>query len=165
MKKNILAAILGATVLFAVNTQATPIDLGQAPGSPANLSSVLGRLNTAITAYNALYNPDLAAAVLAGAVANTSSGVTTININITGWSYIALKWADTDQFYYVGADTGTLTFNSTVFNQNSQAQCLSGYSLFNPGVTNHTVPDGGSTALLLGSALSSLSLVARRLKK
>ena len=161
--KKILIAILSATVLFSASTQATPINLGQADGSPADLQSALDRLNTAISAYNAVYNPDLPAAVLAGAIAGSATGVTSVNVDITGWAYIVLKWANTDQYYYVGGDTGVLTFNSTVFNQNQVPQNLSGYSLYNPGT--RTVPDGGFTVLLLGSAVSVLSLMMRRLKK
>jgi hypothetical protein len=138
--------------------------LGQSIGSPADASSILGRLNTAISAYNVANNPDLPTANLIGNFSGSATGVLSIGVDITGWAYIVLKWADTDQFYYVGGDTGTITFNSTVFNPNGQPQALSGYTLFDPS-PGSSVPDAASTMLLLGSTLTGLGMVARRLKK
>jgi hypothetical protein len=165
MKNVILGIITGAALLFAANVNAAIINLGQADGSPADAQSQLDRLNIQINIYNAANNPDLAAAVLLGALTGQAngSGVLNINVDVTGWSYLVLKWANTDQFYYLNGATGVVNFASTVFNGNGQPQGLSGYSLFNPGRT--TVPDGGSSVLMLGAALSGLSLVVRRLKK
>jgi hypothetical protein len=164
MKMKALSLFLAIATAGVISASATPINLGQATGSPADDGSILVRLNSAITAYNLVNTPHLPTAILSGALDGSANGVTSVAVNITGWAYIALKWADTDQFYYVGGSTGTLTFNSTVFNGNGQPQALSGYTLFNPG-TPSTTPDAASTMLLLGSTITGLSMIARRFKK
>jgi hypothetical protein len=152
-------AVLIATVISA---SATPIDLGQTTGSPASFANDLTRLNAQITAYNSVNTPLLPIAVSAGGIGPITATGTSIILDVTGWTYLSLKWADTDQFYYVGNDTGDLTFNSTVFNSNGKPQNLSGYDFFNP--VNVSVPDGSSTVMMLGMTLSGLALLARRLK-
>ena len=146
-----------------ISAGAVPIDLGQTIGSPADFNSALGRLNTQINIYNVANNPDLPLAVAAGGIGPINATGLSIQLNVTGWTYLCLKWADTDQFYYVGGDTGLLTFNSTVFNTDNRPQGLSGYDFFNPKST--TVPDGGSSMMMLGAALTGLSLAVRRFKK
>jgi hypothetical protein len=149
--------------LTVISACANPIDLGQTAGNPANPPNVLVRLNDQITIYNNANTPDLPTAVLAGTMGQGHLTGLSITLDVTGWTYLSLKWADTDQFYYVGNDSGDITFDSTVFNSNNKPQNLSGYDFFNP--TTKTVPDFGSTALMLGAALSGLGLVTRRLKK
>jgi hypothetical protein len=143
-----LIAVLLATVIGA---GAIPINLGQTTGSPASFANDLSRLNVQITAYNSLNTPALPTAVSAGGIGPISATGTSIVLDVTGWTYLSLKWADTDQFYYVGNDSGDLTFNSTVFNGNGQPQNLSGYDFFNP--VNASVPDGGLTVVMLGAVL------------
>jgi hypothetical protein len=138
------------------------IDLGQTDSSPANLANEVVRLQGQIDLYNAANDPDLPDATLVGAVQvqASSDGLTSIDIDITGWTYIKLAWDGVDQFYFVGDETGVLTFNSTVFNNQGQPQALSHYALFNPT----GVPDGGTTVMLLGAALSALGMARRFLK-
>jgi hypothetical protein len=136
------------------------IDLGQTQSNPANLANEVVRLQGQIDTYNAANNTDLPDAELAGAVQVSNLTGTSISIDITGWTYIKLAWDGMDQFYYVGDETGVLTFNSTVFNQNGEPQNLSHYALFNP-FTPPGVPDGGTTVMLLGVALSALGMARR----
>jgi hypothetical protein len=163
MKMKPASMICAVLLALIASAGAVPIDLGQTTGSPADLSDALTRLNGQITLYNIANDPDLPTAVLAGGLGPiTATGTSTV-LDVTGWTYLCLKWADTDQFYYVGNDSGLLTFNSTVFNGNGQPQGLSGYDFFNP--KSSSVPDGGSAAMMLGAALSGLGLVVRRLKR
>jgi hypothetical protein len=139
------------------------INLGQTESNPANLANEVVRLQSRIDIYNAANNPDLPDAVLADAVQVSGLTGLTIDVDITGWTYIKLAWDGMDQFYYVGDETGVLTFNSTVFNDNGEPQNLSHYALFNP--TGGGVPDGGTTVMLLGAALGSLGIARRFLKR
>lgn len=153
--------LLAAALLSGLpSANATIIDLGQTIGSPASLSTEVARLNGQIDIYNLANSASLSYATLVGSPAQVNASGTSITLDVTGWSYLLLKWANTDQFYYVGGNSGSLLFNSTVLNQNEQPQDLSGYEFFNSA----NVPDGGSTAMMLGAALSGLSLVVRRLK-
>jgi hypothetical protein len=152
--------LVAALLAWLPSANATIIDLGQTIGSPASPANEVARLNGQIDIYNLANSTSLTYATLIGSPGQVMAGGTSISLDVTGWSYLMLKWADTDQFYYVGSDVGTFTFNSTVFNRNQQPQGLSHYEFFNP----NSVPDGGSTAMMLGAALSGLSLVVRRLK-
>lgn len=74
----------------------------------------------------------------------------------------ALRWggpqgADNWQAFYLGNETGTYTF--TAPGQNG----LSDYRFYNPREVR--VPDAGSSILLLGLAMGSLSGIARSLKR
>ena len=164
-KTSLLSGIaLGLTILAATLTShAIPINLGQTGGSPAGPSDELVRLDNQISMYDEAYDANLPAGTLTGSPGQVAGSGTAISLNVTGWDYILLKWADTDQFYYLGTTTGSVTFDSTVFNGNNQPQALSHYEFFNP-YTPTSVPDGGSTAVLLGAAMSGLGLVVRRLK-
>lgn len=165
LKQLILSASAGLAVLVIVPfAEAVPINLGQTTGSPASPSDELTRLDGQISSYNSANSASLPTGTITGDSGDvtTGSGGTSITVNVSGWDYIVLKWADTDQYYYIGTTTGNYTFNSTVFNGNDQPQALSHYALFNPVSTS--VPDGGSTALLLGAAMSGLGLVVRRIK-
>jgi hypothetical protein len=155
-------AITCASLGLVSQASATIIDLGQTQSNPADLPHILGRLQGQIDLYNGTHNPDLPDALLAGAQ-KTDIGGLSINIDVTGWTYIELAWDGKDQFYYVGGETGLHTFNSTVFNRNAQPQALSHYALFNPNSV--PTPDGGATIMLLGAALGSLGMVRRFLKK
>jgi hypothetical protein len=162
--KYITAIAITCASLGLTSQVSAIIDLGQTDSSPADLQSELDRLNGQIDIYNAANDPDLAAAVLAGAfkVDASSDGITSIDIDITGFAYIKLAWDGKDQFYFVGDETGVQTFDSTVFNQNNQPQALSHYALFNPG--GNGVPDGGSTVALLGVALGGIEAMRRMIR-
>jgi hypothetical protein len=162
-----IAAIAVACASLGLAPQASAIiDLGKTTSHPADLADEVLRLQGQIDLYNATNNPDLPDATLVGAVQvqAPSDGLTSIDIDITGWTYIKLAWDGMDQFYYVGDETGVLTFESTVFNQNGQPQALSHYALFNP-TGGPGVPDGGTTVMLLGAALGSLGMARRFLKR
>jgi hypothetical protein len=166
--KTIKTIVAAAILSSALAAQAVIIDLGITAGSPASQAHTLSRLNGQINIYNAAFNPDLPAALLAGSTDTvTPGGGTSIALDITGWSYLSLKWGNSEQHYYIGDDSGVVTFNSTVFNENSRrrpALGLSGYSFFNPGTTTK-VPDAGTSVLLLGAGLLGIGALRRRLAK
>lgn len=83
------------------------------------------------------------------------------SVNVTGWDYLMVKWANTSYYYYVGDLSGSqLVVNDVVTNKKDKEQDGSHYVLFK--FTGVTVPDGGFTALLLGLSLSGLA-ISRRL--
>ena len=94
-------------------------------------------------------------AVLAGHVNGTS---TSINLGAGGlYTYLFAKYDGPNygsEVWYVGDLSGVITIPAT-----AGGYGLSGWTLFGPGVPG--VPDGGTTAVLLGAALSVLG-VARR---
>lgn len=69
------------------------------------------------------------------------------------WAHYGGPGGGTVKVWYVGDLSGTITIPA------SDGHGLSGWTLFGPGVPG--VPDGGTTAMLLGAALSALG-VARR---
>jgi hypothetical protein len=158
-------AIACASLGLASQARAAIIDLGITTGQPADLQSELDRLNGQIDLYNASHDPDLETAILAGAVeVDTPTGPVSIDVDVTGFCYIKLKWDGHDQFYFVGDDPGIQHFDSTVFNTgNGNPEGLSHYVLYK--CEGNNVPDSGTTAMLLGSALTGLGAVRRYLKR
>ena len=61
------------------------------------------------------------------------------------------------EVWYVGDLSGLITIPAT-----AGGYGLSGWMLFGPGVSG--VPDGGTTAMLLGAALGALGMARRFLK-
>ena len=96
-------------------------------------------------------------AVLAGSLSGTS---TTINLGAGGlYTYLFAKYDGPNfgsEVWYVGDLSGIITI--PLYGSGRQ-YALSGWTLFGPGGPG--VPDGGTTAMLLGAALSVLG-VARR---
>src|SRR6266481_920677 len=97
----------------------------------------------------------LADAVLAGHVNGTS---TSINLGAVGtYTYLFAKYDGPNygsEVWYVGDLSGTITIPAT-----AGGYGLSGWTLFGTG--GQGVPDGGTTAMLLGAALSVLGMARR----
>lgn len=100
----------------------------------------------------------LAPAVLTGHVNGTS---TSINLGAAGtYVYLFAKYDGPNygsEVWYVGDLSGIITIPAT-----AGGYGLSGWTLFG---TAGTVPDGGTTAMLLGAALGSLGMARRFLKR
>lgn len=139
----------------AATASAVPIDLGTTTGQPASASEAMNRLNAQIALYNAANGMDLESAVLAGAEkTEVPGGSTSFLIDVTGWSYLVLKFGPLNQHFYVGDDTGEQSF-TTRFG-------LSNYVFFNPlGEPPASVPDAGNTVLLTGLAFLALAAFRR----
>ncbi len=95
--------------------------------------------------------------------ANTDS----LAITLGTYDYIFLHWGGSHggsvQAFYIGGETGTFTFDNSLIGTGNAVGGLSSYSFYGP--ETKSVPDFGSTALMLGAALSGLGLMTRRLKK
>jgi hypothetical protein len=96
----------------------------------------------------------LAPAVLGGLVDGTS---TTINLGSGLYTYLFAKYDGPNygsEVWYVGDLSGNITIPAS-----AGGYGLSGWTLFGPGTPG--VPDGGTTAMLLGAALSALGIARR----
>jgi VPDSG-CTERM motif len=95
-------------------------------------------------------------AVLAGAVKGKT---TTINLGAGGlYTYLLAKYDGPNygtEVWYVGDLSGIITIPAAAGRYD-----LSGWMLFGSGVPGG-VPDGGTTAMLLGAALSALGIARR----
>jgi hypothetical protein len=91
----------------------------------------------------------------------TPTGNRTFNLGASTYQWVLAKWGPDAAVYYIGnlaAGTEvTLSLAGTGFSPTGHA--LSNYTLFN-GRTS--VPDGGSTAALLGSVLVAFGMLRRR---
>ena len=93
-------------------------------------------------------------AVLGGLVHGTS---TTINLGSGLYTYLFAKYDGPNygsEVWYVGDLSGNITIPAS-----AGGYGLSGWTLFGPGTPG--VPDGGTTAMLLGAALSALGIARR----
>jgi VPDSG-CTERM motif len=96
-------------------------------------------------------------AIVTGAVDGTS---TTFDLGTGLYSYLFAKYDgqnDLSQVWFVGDLSGSVTIPPN----GPLGHGLSGWTLFGPG--EGQVPDGGSTVLLLGAALSAIGLIRRKL--
>jgi hypothetical protein len=83
----------------------------------------------------------------------------------TLYSYLFAKYDGKNagsEVWYVGDLSGTITIPGFGL-LSGENYALSGWTLFGPGGTS--VPDGGTTVMLLGAALGSLGMARRFLKK
>ena len=149
-------------------------------GSPASAAHVVNYINFMIALApggSGTYVPDsqaitrslntfpsLPTALLTGAQDGTS---TTIDLGAGGvYSYLFAKYDgqnDISEVWYVGDLSGTVTIPL----DGPLGHGLSGTILFGPGGTINplgTVPDGGATVMLLGTALGVLGMARRYLK-
>ncbi len=169
----LLTAVAAALLTFTPNARALTIGDGQELGFvnfgiPSGDSDRLTYVNHLVGMVlgtsdkadgqtyfrsNNSFSP-LPQAVLGGLVDGTS---TTINLGSGLYTYLFAKYDGPNygsEVWYVGNLSGVITIPAT-----AGGYGLSGWTLFGPGVPG--VPDGGTTAMLLGAALSVLG-VARR---
>lgn len=129
------------------------------PGPNAILPTI-GGSTAAIEASNNSVDPD-GAGPLPGYGPDTFS----ISLTLTGYEYLALRWggsqADQWQAYRIGSDASA-TFSSPL-DANGHPHGLSDYRFYDPKKT--TVPDGGATLLLLGSAFGLVAMFRRSIAK
>jgi len=97
---------------------------------------------------------------LTDAVFARNGTTTTINI-ATGYQYLFAKYDGPNygsEVWYIGDLSGSITIPAT-----AGGYGLSGWTLFNEG--GNQVPDGGTTAILLGAALAGTELLRRYSKR
>lgn len=87
------------------------------------------------------------------------TGDTAVNLGNNTYDWIVAKWGSDTAVYYIGGlpVQFTLTLDGTGWS--SEGHGLSGYSLFN----RRSIPDGGTTVLLLGVGLLGLAFFLKRL--
>lgn len=178
-------AFCGALLAFAPKANAIALTIGDSHelgfinfGIPAGDSDITSYLNhligMSLSSANSFSGQDftrsgnsfspLDAATL---VSRTTSGFSGNTVKVTsGYEYLMAKYDGPNygtEVWYIGNLTGTITIPAF-----GGQYGISGYALFTPKTTttNHqaTVPDAGSTAFLLGAALSGLGMMARRIK-
>lgn len=185
MKTNIirLAGIFAVALLLSVSARAVTLTFGDAyslgsitPGNPDSDTAQLAVLNQLIDlaggndqvagdyTYDRTFNfqpgTALANATDVGAADRVDSPAITIDVG-DGFLYIVAKYGngipgvEKNGFYawYVAGLTGEITVPE---------HALSHISAYNPGEPGNNVPDGGTTAVLLGVGLVGLSFAARR---
>lgn len=165
----------------------SPLLLGlSSSGQVLTLDSVFSSLSTQIANYNNINPYDLGQAALNGAsqtivtpssTASASTGTTggsrfarggsaptptptaptSLDIDVTGWSYLVLQWGDTNYHFYVGDTTGLKTFSGSA--------PLSSYTFFTSAANQPpttSVPETLSTFAALSLAAALMGLAARR---
>ena len=177
MKTAILCTVLaGALLTFTPRARALSLQIGDSHelgfvnyGIPAGDNNRLNYVNHLIgmalgssdQAYGQTFFrsnnafSQMPQAVLGGSVKGTT---TTVNLASGGlYSYLLAKYDGPNygtEVWYVGDLSGIITIPAT-----AGGYGLSGWMLFGPGVPG--VPDGGTTAVLLGAALLILDIARR----
>ncbi len=150
MKSKLLLALL-ATALSAMTAGAIPLNITSggldpnafAPMSPNNApASNVNFLKEQIKLWNPDPNLSIGSQGVALNVENLTGTTYTI---LPGYQYVVLKFSNNWQAYYLGGYGGTVT------SPNGKGFSSARY-----------VPDGGSTVMLLGAALSVIALARRK---
>lgn len=186
----LLPAALASLCLALPSAKALPIQVAYDPVLTQPSNNGIGTLTTWATNAIATYNansyagaplPDLGAfafQILPTGDANSStipagwptsfpaSTTMSITLPLGGYNYLILSWGGSqipqdrgtaDFLYYIGGTSGNVTFNRP----DLAGGGLSGVTVFG-GSTPPSVPDGGSSALLLGAGLVGVGLLRRR---
>lgn len=180
IKSVLFVAVLLAIPAFLPSVKAVPINITTSGGALVSAApksdlgdfgdaTVLNWLTADVLSYNSITASSLGSPIsVLGQIGQTSgTGGNSITLNVTGFSYLFLHWGGQGggwaQAFYVGNSAGSFNFNNSLVGtgQNPSVGGLSFYSFYN----SNNVPDGGSTVMMLGAALSGLSLVVRRFKK
>jgi hypothetical protein len=174
----VIIIVLACLWLAAPLATAGTIDLGKF--TKKDIDSGLGFWNSdekteltvlnefAIPTYNETFNPDLP---LAGDHTNNIPASGKKNtIDVSGWNYIMLKYATTFQYYYIEPGASSSTFitpkdlsHYLLFSFEKSNTPSSAETSVDPSSAGTSVPDGGSTLLLLSAALLALSVAYRKL--
>jgi hypothetical protein len=168
---------------FAVGTAIAGVDYGNFGGQTGGdiemanefigvaLGGTKTTLGTGVAGANTVYTRSLNPFSLATANATGASGASGTGLNIvganveitlgTGFTYLVAKWDGPNGgamvYDIAGLSAGTVIDVPNV----AFGHGMTGFTLLD-GTTNH-VPDGGTTVLLLGAALSGLGLIRRKL--
>lgn len=186
MKIKLSSAVCAILLALIASANAVPINITTSGGANviaapksdlANFgdATVLSWLTGDIITYNSLNSKSLPApTTITGQIGlSGGTGGNSITVNVTGFDYLFFHWGGQGggwaQAFYVGGSTGSFAFDNSAIGTGTGPSVggLSFYSFYGPTpiVTHNSVPDGGSTIMMLGAALSGLSLVVRRLKQ
>ena len=158
------ATPINVTVSGGVSVVAAPkSDLGNFGDA-----TVLSWLGSDISSYNTLTSSSLPAPTTILGQVGLSGGTSgnSITLNVTGFDFLFFHWGGQHggwaQAFYVGSSAGSYTFDNSAIGTNPDVGGLSFYSFYGPTLRN--IPDGGSTIMLFGVALSGLGMLVRRCK-
>lgn len=157
------------------------------PGTPANPSTELGYVQTSVSIWNGttlagtysgntytllsgglVPTPLTAPTVVASNESdfNGSGNTATLSLGAGGYEYLLTRWGGGDILYYVEGLSGNITVENDLVSPGQTDTGLSHFALFgdesNPPPS---VPDGGSTVAMLGSALLGISALGRKLAR
>jgi hypothetical protein len=184
ISKSFVAALIMAASLssYAITVDSTYLIGHVVPGSPSGDQVEIDRLDYFIGQHNGLnpaapdgnaYTLDFGSSVfppLPPLPENDGTGTgqigatgTSLAIDVTGWTYLMVKWANDSYYYYVAGLGEVDVVNDVVFNDNGKAQNASHYRLFVGNDRN--VPDGGLTLGLLGLGLTFVEGLRRRINR
>ena len=178
LKNIVLVAVAAASLSMVCSTNATTLSIGDSrelglidknqPADPASSTSYLnillgqglgtGPITIGSNDYTRTLNDPLAGNYPTAVFALDLGAVTTINLG-TGYTYLLAKYDGQNwgsEVWYVGGLTGNITI--PLYGNGNQF-AVSHVYLFNPN--GNTVPEGGMSLLLLGTAVSAV-LVGRR---
>ncbi len=180
---------VGLSDPYAVGTVIPGVDYGsyggQANGEMAMINQLAGMALNATTsvtfdgstyqyARSGNFTSPLPSATLTGTVNASGGGINfngtyaIISLQNTGFGYLVAKYdgpnGGAEVWNISGLAAGTTIYvPEYAFGQKAGQYQMTGWGLFNPNTPN--IPDGGSTALLLGGALTGLGAIARRFRK
>ena len=134
-----------------------------------NPTSNLNFLNAEISLWNGEFNPDLAAAIGPEALNDGNIGDKQSYSAVAGYDYVVFHFGNGIQgsakspggwwqAWYLNGDGGAFNVPSV------GGQSVGGFSsarFYNPHINNN-VPDGGTTAMLLGAALGVIGMARRK---
>jgi hypothetical protein len=131
-------------------------------------ATVLNWLTGDVSSYNTLTSSSLPAPVSISQIGLTGgAGGNSIVLDLTGTAdYLFFHWGGQGggwaQAFNIAGLTGDFTFDNSLIGtgQGPSVGGLSFYSLYGPT----SVPDGASTMLMLGAALSGIALIKRRIQ-
>ena len=135
--------------------------IGLAPGGSNHV--IIGPHDNLVTRSTNIFSP-LDFAALASRTSYGSSRASTVDINLGtgGFEYLLAKYDGPNfggEVWYVGGLTGTVTIPAF-----GDKYGISLSALFEPG-SPPKVPDGGSTVVLLGVALTGLAGIRAKFRK
>jgi len=179
MKKLIVAlACIAALGASAINAEALSVGdayyIGSAdPGSPASASDEIFYINNlrllsigatdseTVAPHTWEFSRvgstlDCSVCGLATITGASSGQSPSTSIDVTGWTYLLGKFGNTSYVWYVGGLSGSQTLPLDL--PGIQGSGQSHYSLYNPV----SVPEGGSTLMLLGMGLAGVAALRRR---
>jgi hypothetical protein len=173
-----LAVLIAGAGVFATAAMAVPIEIATSPYTiqPRNNgeSTIEAWVASAVSFYNAGYylgsplpTPSSTWVAKVDQSGSAPSGFPTFGANTLSitipciYDYLVLSWGGrggtTEYLYYLGNDIGS----SDTFIAPGQ-NGLSSYALFGP--SSSTVPDGGSTMILMGLAGIGMFVLVRKQK-
>jgi len=181
MVRLVRVAILGCVLVALPEARAVPVDITVSGGAlvVAAPKSDLGNfgdgtvfswLTSDVANYNSIEVTSLPAPTQTGDQTGLTSGAggNSITLDLPGnYNYLFLHWGGQHggwaQAFYLGNLAGDYTFDNSTIDGGAGNPAVGGLSSYSLIDDVPLAPDGGTTFVLLGTALSCLGLIRRRL--